>query len=81
MQAGQKEHHHQAASRSTVWQVIKINQMRVLNKKGDFWGFFLFIYRLFNTASSADPSDSAVSGRCWDRAQDCCQFGINSQTF
>jgi hypothetical protein len=36
-------------------------------KKGNFLEFFFFC-TLFNTASD------------WDRAQDCCDFDIDSQT-
>jgi hypothetical protein len=46
--------------------------------RGDFFGFFLFM-SLFNTASSAAPRFHCVGG-CWDRTQDCYDFGMNSQT-
>jgi hypothetical protein len=51
-QARQQEHHHQAARRSTVWQAI--NQMRVLNKTGEFFWIFA-LATVFSTASSSSP--------------------------
>jgi hypothetical protein len=47
-------------------------------KQGDFLDFFsmYFIEHCF----ICRPSDHCVGG-CWDRTQDCCDFGIGSQTF
>jgi hypothetical protein len=45
----------------------------IFRKLGDFWSFFMyFIQHCF----MGRPSDSTVSeDACWDRTQDCCDFG------
>jgi hypothetical protein len=40
--------------------------------------FFWFLYVRYSTLSHLPPL-SCVGG-CWDRTQDCCYFGIDSQT-
>jgi hypothetical protein len=42
--------------------------------RGIFSNFFS-LCTIFNTASSGAPV-----GGCWNRTQDCCDFGIGSQT-
>jgi hypothetical protein len=34
-----------------------------------------FLCTLFNTAPSAAPKVTLFVGECWDRTQDCCDFG------
>jgi hypothetical protein len=44
--------------------------------KGDFLVFFLYV--LYSTLLHLPPIHCL--GGCWDRTQDCCDFGIDSQT-
>jgi hypothetical protein len=55
-----------------IWTLRKVTHNV---KQGDFLSFH---GTLFNTASSAAPQ-ICVGGR-WDRTQDCCDIGIDSQT-
>jgi hypothetical protein len=44
-------------------------------------GFFLdFCYVLYSTLLHLPPLRFRCVGGCWDRTQDCCDFGIGSQT-
>jgi hypothetical protein len=50
------------------------------NIKGGIFWFFLLMY-LIQHCFICRPSDSTVSeDACMDRAQDCCDFGSDSQT-
>ncbi len=46
---------------------------------GGFFEFFFF-YVLHTTLLHLPPLRSHCIGGCWDRTQDCCDFGIGSQT-
>jgi hypothetical protein len=45
--------------------------------RGIFWIFF---YVLYSTLLHLPPLRFRCVGGCWDRTQDCCDFGIGSQT-
>jgi hypothetical protein len=48
-------------------------------KKGGFFIILIFIY-VFPTLLYVPPLRFYCVGGCWDRTQDCCDFGIESQT-
>ncbi len=41
---------------------------------------FIIFYVLYSTLLHLPPLRFHGVGRCWDRTQDCCDFGIGSQT-
>jgi hypothetical protein len=43
-------------------------------------GFLIFFYVLYSTLLHLPPLRFYCVGECWDRTQDCCDFGIGSQT-
>jgi hypothetical protein len=47
--------------------------------RGIFLVFFFF-YVLYSTLLHLPPLRFHCVGGCWDRTQDCCDFGIGSQT-
>jgi hypothetical protein len=47
--------------------------------KGEFVGFFYF-YVSYSTLLHLPPLRFNCVGGCWDRTQDCRDFGIDSQT-
>jgi hypothetical protein len=47
-------------------------------KQGDFLGSFFYV--LYSTLLHLPPLRFHCVGGCWDRTQDCCHFGIGSQT-
>ncbi len=47
-----------------------------INKMGDFLIFFV----LYSTLLNLPPLRFCCVGGCWDRTQECCDFGIGSQT-
>jgi hypothetical protein len=51
----------------------------VLNVKGVIFGIFSF-YERYLTLLHLPPLRFHCVGGYWDRTQDCCGFGINSQT-
>jgi hypothetical protein len=51
--------------------------LQVINTKGFF---FFFFYVLYSTLHLLPPLRLHCVGGCWDRTQDCCDFGIGSQT-
>jgi hypothetical protein len=56
---------------TNIWQFFE--KRRILKY------FFLFMPVIQN-CFICRPSDSTVSGGCWDLTQDCCDLGIDSQT-
>jgi hypothetical protein len=42
-------------------------------------GFFGFFYVLYSTLLHLPPLRFHCVRRCWDRTQDCCDFGIDSR--
>ncbi len=45
------------------------------------WDFFsFFFYVRYSTLLHLPPLRFHCVGGCWDRTQDCCDFGIGSQT-
>jgi hypothetical protein len=42
--------------------------------------FCFFFYVLYSTLLYLPPLKFHCVGGCWDRSQDCCNFGIGSQT-
>ncbi len=44
-----------------------------------FWLFFSFYVR-YSTLLYQTPLRFHCVGGCWDQTQDCCDFGIDSQT-
>jgi hypothetical protein len=50
-------------------------------KSGNFFRFFLiFMYVIQHCLLHLPPLRFHCVGGCWDRTQDCCNFGIDSQT-
>ncbi len=48
-------------------------------KRGIFRDFFTFMYVIQHCFISR-PADSIVTGGCWNRTQNSCNFGTDSQT-
>jgi hypothetical protein len=48
---------------------------RIKHLNRDLFGFFYILY------STMPPLRFHCVGGCWDRIQDCCDFGISCQTF
>ena len=44
--------------------------------QADFWIFFLYV--LYSTLLHLPPLRFHCVGECWDRTQDCCDFGMGS---
>jgi hypothetical protein len=57
--------------------VLEFDSSGILGKE-DFWDFLYFCLRL--TLLHGPPLRFHRLGGCWDRMQDCCDFGIDSQT-
>ncbi len=51
---------------------------KVFFLKGDF--YFLYFYVRYSTLLHLPPLRFHCVGGCWERAQDSCDFGIDSQT-
>ncbi len=65
-------------STSTLYvYIVKKPFYMIIILKGNFFDF----HTLFNTASyAAPPPRFHCVGGCWDRTQDCCDFGVGCQT-
>jgi hypothetical protein len=46
---------------------------------GGFFGFFVFMY-IIQHCFICHPLESTVFGGCWDRTQDCRDFGIGTDS-
>jgi hypothetical protein len=60
-------------SRGTFKYACQIKQKNII------YGFFFFLCTL-STLLHLPPLRFHCVGGCWDRTQDCCDFGIDSQT-
>ncbi len=50
-----------------------------IDSKGELFWIFSF-YALYSTLLHLPPLRFLCIGGCWGRTQDCCDFGIDSQT-
>ncbi len=64
---------------NSVWQDGRYNIIIKSIGKKKYIGFFSFNVS-YSTLLNLPPLRLHCVGGCWDRTQDCCNFGIDSQT-
>jgi hypothetical protein len=57
---------------SPIVRIVKLNKNRAI--------FWIFLYVVYSTLLRLPALRFHCVGRCWDGTQDCCGFGIESQT-
>jgi hypothetical protein len=57
-----------------------LRQDKINFLKWDFLDFLEFFYVRYSTLLHLPTLRFNCVGGCWDRTQDCCDFGIDSQT-
>ncbi len=70
------------AKNSHAWAPLKICVFAALYRLLSLGGSanLYFFYVLYSTLLHLLPLRFNCVGGCWDRTQDCCDFGISSQT-
>ncbi len=62
---------------SQTYHVFRNRQGKKIPSQGDFLDFLIVLY---STLLHLPPLRFHCVGECWDRTQDCCDFGIGIQT-